>query len=314
MKSFSPEEELTTHRSEERLPEAEEALYEVLVPENEAKAIQMESFMDHYGETIIREDQKELARREATFTNDRSTKFGKLFEATVNHEIDESDLMGPNASVIVPSRYDDVVNKIDSIVEFEQDGSSSHLALAIDVTKSSKDLSKKFDGIRSHIEKGKLSRVKYFQSDAEDLKTFRGEMAGIPSVVVGADHKTVEDISNLILRSIRMRKNITESRRSGELSPATQNVIKEYSKVREALARHPLHKMVLIEITAQLQTFRNYARKHNKPQLVESYSQILRIIDGVMKEKEQQKGPTKEEDLSRDEIFSMIMDHVKLFV
>src|SRR5438309_565560 len=120
MRPLTPEELLTHHRPEERLPEAEEALYEILVPENEAKAIKIESFADHYGEDVVRRDKEYLEKLEAKFSYDRGSKFGKLFEVAVNFEIEEADLMGGNASTIVPSRFDDVANGVDTIIEFEE--------------------------------------------------------------------------------------------------------------------------------------------------------------------------------------------------
>ena len=44
--------------------------------------------------------------------------------------------LGPEATAIKSSRYDDIKNGVDNIVEFhkEEDFSSSHLALAIDET------------------------------------------------------------------------------------------------------------------------------------------------------------------------------------
>jgi hypothetical protein len=201
MRSFNPEEQLARSRSQERLPEMEEALYEVLVPETKKNAIRIEEFADLYGETAVKEDTRYVKNLETRFEKGPSAKFGELFEAIIDSQIEDADLMGPHASVIIPSRFDDVANGVDSIVEFEEEGATSHLALAVDVTKSSEGLKKKFERIRSSIEEGELSRVKYFKSE-----NFRGELRNVPRVVIGADHPTVENISNLLLRFIRIKK------------------------------------------------------------------------------------------------------------
>lgn len=314
MKSFSPEEELIHHRSEERLPEAEEALYEILVPENEGRAIKIESFADLYGEDVVTKDRKHLEDLEAKFTYDRGSKFGKLFEATVNFEIDDADLMGGNASTIVPSRFDDVVNGIDTIIEFEDEQSASHLALAIDVTKSSKELGKKFDRIRDSIKKGSLSRAKYFQSKSRHLKNFRGELSGVPRVVVGADHKTVEGISNLIIRFLRMQSAIKENRASKNESPIAQSLPAEFAKVRHELSTHPMQRMMLLEIRKQLSRFSSYARDNGQVKVAESHEKLLTVIDSVIHEKEGMGQVMDERDLSKDEVYTMIMEKVESFV
>jgi hypothetical protein len=151
--------------------------------------------------------------------NGAPDKFGKLFEAIIDNQIEDNDLMGPNASVIIPSRFDDIANGIDSIVEFKQRQTTSHLALAIDVTKSKESLSKKFERIRNSIKTGDLSRARYFRSKSGG---FRGELSNIPRVVVGAAHPAVEDISSLMLRLIRMKRTIAENRRFKETGPMAQ--------------------------------------------------------------------------------------------
>jgi hypothetical protein len=196
----------------ERLPEAEEALYKVLVPENEKRAIQLDEFADLYDPEIIKRDKAYVQNLEGKFnadgTPESSKKFGKLFEAIINNQIENSDLMGPRADVIVPSRFDDIANGVDSIVRFkEEKGATSHLALAIDVTRSRAEIENKFSRIRSSIEDGKLSRIKYFKS-----KNFRGELKPVARVVIGADHAVTEDISDLILSFMRMKKTIADRR------------------------------------------------------------------------------------------------------
>jgi hypothetical protein len=223
----------------ERLPEAEEALYKVLVPENEKRAIQLDEFADLYDPEIIKRDKAYVQNLEGKFnadgTPESSKKFGKLFEAIINNQIENSDLMGPRADVIVPSRFDDIANGVDSIVRFkEEKGATSHLALAIDVTRSRAEIENKFSRIRSSIEDGKLSRIKYFKS-----KNFRGELKPVARVVIGADHAVTEDISDLILSFMRMKKTIAEHRRAQNTTDTAKELPQKLSEVRKKLANHP---------------------------------------------------------------------------
>ena len=253
---------------------------EILVPETRQNAIQMEEFVDLYGEAAIKKDSLDVKNLEANFEKGPSKKFSELFEAIVASQIEDADLMGPNASVIVPSRFDDIMNGVDSIVEFEEERATSHLALAIDVTKGAEGLKKKFDKIRSSIKDGDLSRVKYFKSD-----NFRGELRNIPRVVVGADHPTVENISGLLLRFIRMQKSSAENRRVKDQSARAQNLTQELMKVRRELASHPLHGIVLIEIREQLQAFQRYAEQTGQQQVAESYRRVSAVIEDIIRKK-----------------------------
>ncbi len=306
MKSFNPEGQLARQRSQERLPEMEEALYEVLVPETKRNAIRLEEFADLYDENAIKADLRYIKNLETRFESGVSTKFGELFEAIVDSQIEDADLMGPNASVIVPSRFDDVANGVDSIVEFEEEGATSHLALAVDVTKGREGLKKKFERIRTSIEEGELSRVKYFKSE-----NFRGELRNVPRVVIGADHSTVENISDLLLRFIRMKKSIAESRKTKDQSAAAKNLPKEFAKIRAELSSHPLQGIVLTEISEQLHAFQNYAERNDQPRVAENYKKVSTVIDEIIHEKESasQAPLIKNPD---DEIFRMIMDEAKL--
>jgi hypothetical protein len=213
----TPENILRRKGSPEELAEAEEALHKLIVPENKKKAIKLEEFSGFYKDSVIARDKEFVERMTKKIAEDSSpehrigTMRGELFEAIVNSQIAESDWMGPNADVIVPSRYDDMHNHIDSIIEFErEEGGNAHLALAVDVTESQRAMEEKFQAIRESIEKGVLSQIKYFKS-----KNFRGEVSSVPRVVVGAGHEIVENVSELLLRFKRLQATVAASHKPG---------------------------------------------------------------------------------------------------
>jgi hypothetical protein len=311
MRGFNPESAFD--RSEKKLPEAEEALYQILVPQNKDKAIQLDEFADLYNPEIIKRDKNYVKDREAKFdageTPESSRKFGELFEAIINDQIENSDLMGPNADVVVPSRFDDIANGIDSIVRFkEEKGATSHLALAMDVTRSKMEIENKFSRIRSSIEDGTLSRVKYFKS-----KNFRGELKPVARVVIGADHDITEDISDLLLRFTRIKKTITENRRAQNNSEAAGELPKKLSEVRKKLAQHPLHEIVLTEIRTQLEAFQAYAQRLNKQAAADEYAKILHLITEIIEEKDVPSVIDNKEAVDSDPIFQLIVENAKEF-
>ncbi len=273
--------------SEEYFPEAAEALYAILVPENKGRAIQLKDFSDLYGEKAIEKNEayvRFVESKIASYGKQESAmqKFADLFEALVNSQIEESNWMGENANVIVPSRFDDIVGGVDSIVEFEEETSVSHLALAIDATESDMKLSEKFEKIKKSIDDGELSYIKYFRSG-----NFRGELSQVPRVVVGADRSTIKEIEELLLRFKRMQKTVSDNRKQNDQSEMARRLPAELVKIRNEIAAHPLQKIMLIEIQTQLKAFGKYAEAIGAPASIsQTYYKMLAIIDKILEEKE----------------------------
>jgi hypothetical protein len=312
MKGYNPERNFLS-ASETRLSEAQEALYPLLVPQTEARAIQMDRFRDLYD---VDKDLAYVSRMEAEFRKaderegitENSRKGGKLFESIVDYGIDEGGFLGEDATAIVASRFDDVNGGIDTFVEFEDEGMTSHLALGIDVTRNPNDVKNKFDKIRSSIDNGQLSSGKYFKSG-----NFRGELRHILRVVVGADQPTVDNISDLIVRSMRLRKSIKANEEMKNSSESASQLPAELGKVMKALAEHPLQWILLLEIKNQLEASRKRAEKKQRPGVVEVCDNILAIINKVMEDKKDVGQSVDEEMLLNDRVYQLIQQEVKSF-
>ncbi len=311
MKRFNPEGTMFSP-SAERLSESEEALYGVLVPELRARAIKMDEFRDLYGDAKVDEDKKYIETVERNFgrggESEASKKMGALFEAVVDAGIRENDFMGPDAMPIVPSRYDDIVNKVDSIVEFEEKGGGvAHVALGIDVSTSEISLARKFSAIRSSIEKGDLSTVRYFKSD-----TMRGELRPVVRVVIGADDRMVKDISDLMLRAIRMKDAIAKSRaEGGEQSEIGKRLPQDFARNRNALAEHPIQWVVLLEMKEQLEVFTSYAHSLGKERVAEECAKILHIVEKVIDDKRSEGEEIDRTAAEEDKMFQLIRSEAR---
>jgi hypothetical protein len=311
---FGPEGRMLSP-TETRLSEPQEALYPLLVPENERRAIDMNAFRDLYDVDkdmeYLRRKEAKNAERDARENNPekiRTKKSGKLFEAVVNHGIDEIGFLGPDASSTVASQYDDF-HGIDSIVEFEsEEGMTSHLALGIDVTRNARDIKEKLDNVRKDISNGKLSDAKYFKSP-----NFRGELRNIVRVVVGADQFTIDNISDLIVRKMRLNKTIEENKKSENSSESTKQLTKERGRVSTALGEHPLQWIVLFEILQELEAYQRYAEKMQKPNIVKECGKILGIINQVIADKKDVGLSPNEEALSSDRVYQLIREEIKSF-
>ncbi len=220
-------------------------------------AIEMQDFDDFYGEDGVRRDLDYVIRREQDFTasafseSEQSQKHALIFEAIFHTQAELNDWLGPEAHTIKSSRYDDIRNGVDEIVEFRSPQESpSHLALAIDVTYSN-TISEKLERIRKEIEEGRLAEIKFFNPQEGGLKN-------IPRVVVSADFRTLKKITETWLE-----------------------------KDNRVLSRHSIQLLILDEIQLQLEEFGQFAESQGKQELAWVYEKTLEIVRGIIKGKQE---------------------------
>lgn len=199
----------------------------------------------------------------------RARKLAKIFEAIIFEQTELANWFGENASTLQTSKFDDIVNKVDAVVEFKEGlMQAMHLALAMDVTISG-HFGEKFDHIKKTIDSGKLTEIKYFASEVLNI---HGRKTNVPHVVLGVDRKTLYDV-----------------------------VAKWANGDTKALADHPIQIKLLCEIETQLEAYQKYATSSEQTQLVPIYEKTLQIVRGIIAEK----GITTDDrkEALRDEVF-----------
>lgn len=299
---FSPEQNFGTPKRQEpeEFPHLTKAL-DMAERRVFANAIKEEDFIKEtaqgpYSAKDVEEDLKYLKTREQRFVEDS---WGKDFEGNrsriealekVAHAFEgvmlESDLLGwlgEGVDIIIPSRYDDVVNGVDGIAEFHNGGFFSHLALGLDVT-SSERVSGKFERITDDIKKGELTLIRYFESERMH---FKGEKRNIPRVVVGADRQTVYDLTRLWAE-----------------------------KKTHELEDHHMQIQMLSEVHHQLQAFALYARKHgkegHKETLGKIYDTTRGTVNGIIKGHVERRGEAKVRamlfEAEKDNVYRSMME------
>jgi len=248
-----------------------------------AEEIKPLSFADLYGEGEVAKDEEYVVKMEEEFerTHTPETRetqqLATIFEAVIHDNADMSEWFGPGAEAIKPSRFDDIKNGVDTIVEIQEDDrSATHFGLAIDAT-FSQDMDKKFARIRKEIDQGELAKVKYFQSEHLGI---RGELSKLPRVVVGADAKTIKELNELWLEG----------------------------KKRD-LGKHPVQFQILEEIVLQLETFRRYAEEQNQKELAIIYERTRTLVAGILREKHKQVNDSGE----RDQVYYAIQGNLSAF-
>ncbi|MHB0865665.1 MAG: hypothetical protein ACYC1Y_02065 [Minisyncoccota bacterium] len=233
-----------------KIEEAQERAKNVLADAE----VKMALFDGLYDEVALKRDEREVARLESVFDRSPSKIFGDILEAIVCEHGELSDWFGPQAQVIKSARFDDYINKIDMVVEFEDaEKRFSYLALGVDVTFGSQDLSKKFAAIRARIDSGELGEVKYFHSERQH---FTGRKRKVPQVVIGTEMERVKELGLLWMN----RKN-------------------------KELGEHPVQITILEEIVLQLETFADYARRADKDAVATIFDAELLKVRELLREK-----------------------------
>jgi hypothetical protein len=245
--------------------------------------IKPKQFSHLYDESMIEKDEALVAKRKAEFVGGRDPrketveKLAAVFEAVLHEEAELSEWLGPNVTTIKTSDFDDIVNGVDSVAEIrEGEAGTSHLAFAIDVT-FDENTEKKFERIKQEIDKGELAKVKYFFSQDTG---FMGSLNMVPRVVVGAEPKTVEELSELWLE----RNN-------------------------KVLGSHQIQFQILEEILIQLEAFEQYANRIKQFEVAGKYEKARHLIEVILSEKQ---GSLIDEGI-RDSVFESIKGNLVKF-
>ncbi len=224
---------------------------------------QMSDFINNpYTRAEVEADQARLKSREVLISKtplsgaeNEALELSRTFEASVLVGINNAGLLGKDGLAGKTLKYDDEINKVDMVVEFQSESSATQLGLATDVTFSSKPevIAKKFNSIRDRIKRGVLAEVKYFQSPHTKSNH---ALTNMPEVVIGVSRRMVEELGRLL-------------------------EIGDYT----ALAKHPSGIMILRQIELQLIKFESYAKSVNQPKVAGIYSQMLIQMQKILDEK-----------------------------
>lgn len=237
-------------------PKLKEA-YEKATEELEDERFDMESFVDHYGETAVNTDIARVEKLKAVFAADEArdpeqretNRLASILEGIISDQIYSSEWFGPGVESKPTSEFDDYVNGIDLVTIFNiKDMAQTHLGLAIDVTFSSYP-SKKIKRIKDEIRTGKMPNLKYYEDDVS-----RGEIKQVPRILlaVSADN----------------------TRRAAETWVTDKN----------GLVDSPMKAQLVMQITGQLELYRDFALQLGdaRADIAAVYDRQLRIFTDLV--------------------------------
>ncbi|MEK7082717.1 MAG: hypothetical protein AAB972_00975 [Patescibacteria group bacterium] len=260
----------------------------------EAKQISPERFRGFYDGDMIDRDlayvrrRKEEIKKGETPESEESKKLATIFEAIVHEGIERFGWLGPDASSIRSSEYDDLKG-VDGIVRFRHEGEGdAHLGLAMDVTYGS-EIKKKMDRTKEDIDNGHLAEITYFISPADEGSE-RPEYMGklqVPRVVVGLNAPVVRELAELWM----------------------------HSGNNEKIASHMAQELLAGEILAQLTYWADYAKQTGKTYIAAIYRRAAVMLERNLKLKKQQSKRDEKQSipqhLKEDRVYKTIQEYLE---
>jgi hypothetical protein len=257
-------EDQTQHQEFIKLPAAEDRAAEVIETHN-AKT-NMDDFKVLYGPEAVEADKAYVVERKEGFRADaealptderlwqeRGARLAYVLEAIV---VNQRTWLGMNADILPTSPYDNFKNGVDAILEHKFGNVYTHGGLAMDVTSSATQTSKKLLERLSQIRTGHLATVKYFHSPEAEI---RSGLSEIPAVVIGASGDTMEELINLFA-----------------------------SHEDDSLNTHPVQFQFIEQIIMQAEFFAQYAKENNVPNaaaIIAAYDKLATQMRTVRKQK-----------------------------
>lgn len=228
----------------------------------------------------LAESDEEIGRMEARDKRSQAT------EKIVTYQGEESEWFGHEAFLIKTTEYDDFVNGVDIVLEFNLENpeeigledSVHRVALAIDAT-SSQVLSQVEEKISNCVKKIRgetKSEVKYFISQVDT--DFQQPLERVVPVVVGLDAKNSNKMINLVGRLISL----------GSKKERSEQEQREYQARQAAIAEHPIQAVFLEEILFQLDLYERILRQEGiNRDLYQQIIQLQRIFENILAKKKE---------------------------
>lgn len=249
--------------------ELEEKAYGLFVLKSKQELIDLKKFAEIYSQNEIERDLGYVRKREAQFSQQEQVteKKSQILEAIITSRAELDNWFGEDSFVVKTSRFDDIANGVDVVLELVNENGVRQLALAVDVTvsKESGVVGQKLLSIKRELENGQLAGVKYFKSEAD--KEFMGPLPSLLKLVVGVDPGTLNRLMELSLN-------------------------KDY----KALRNEPVQRQLLEEMELQLRAFLNLSNISDNTK--KAIREALKHIEAIIKTKNDLLTNFREDDQS----------------
>jgi len=220
---------------------------------------------------------------------DYSKMKGEALEVIIADQIENSDWFGDESLFFRTTEYDDFINGVDAVVEFniEESNHPERISLSIDSTSctGSEIIKNKIDRNISKILNNKLE-VKYYESPVLDAdQAYTGSLKDIVPVVIGLESSNTSHLVASFSRFIQLESLVNDTKLSNNLRVTYR---KEFNSLRREIEKDPCQLVFLKEIKYQLEMYSRILTKENNPNInvkVSDVNKITKIINNILEEK-----------------------------
>lgn len=249
---------------EEHFTPAERYLEAHLVPSLEQYRPSFKDFS--YSKVEIERDQRQLQEKKNRL--EKSYRRPKILEAMM-FEMQQHNWFGEDAEIVLTSEFDDYLRGTDLVLEYEKEGKVFRLAVDVSMCGGTeRDIAGKRENIREGIEEGRLTALKYFQSEKDSAK--KGAIYEIPKVIIGMTTEDMQELSKILVQKLKQEKGSSQELSQ---SPVQIKLLREIKK----------------QLEEEIQYAEYYFKRNYRPygqRIMGRHTAILEIIDSVLAEKE----------------------------
>jgi len=242
-----------------------------------------------------------------------SKKRSEALEIIIADQIESSDWFGSDSLFFRTTEYDDLVNGVDAVVEFNigDYNNPERLALSIDSTSrtDSHTIEQKIDRNISKLFSNKLE-VKYFESPNIDTdQIYKGVLKDVVPVVIGLEASNTNNLISLFSRLIKLDKSANDTSLSNNQRTSFK---KELIQTRRKIEKDPTQLIFLREIELQLEMYTLTLTKENNPNInikVSNIQKLSEIIRNVIDEKDSLDDKPEMKLLEKDTVYNLVGYH-----
>lgn len=287
---------------------------ELILKEGEGTRLQEIDFADVYPKAEISRDRQVIETLKAKFEKDldhlspeeikrveAGKKMSEALEAIIVEEGETFNWFGKDTLVIRTTEYDDVVNGVDAVLEFEPSENDSpdervrRLALAIDASMSPEHFSvqRKISRHSEHLTRKRPPlEIKYFNSAADNYK---GKLTRVVPVVVGIEGKNTDELIDLFAQLTKL----------GNAPKQNQTAMSLYKEKIQEAENHPVQVIFLREIQEQLIYYLRLLELFQDSEADFYRTEITKLLTNIEKSLETKKD-INATNLEQDQVFCLI--------
>ncbi len=236
-------------------------------------------------------DKQKVAELKRRTSEMEKTERAVILEAILAEQIEQSEWMGGDAYTFQTTEFDDRTNHTDLVVEFERPEGARYLAIDVTTAQDKSVRAKKRERIDQEVDMGRLTSIKYFESQTDEERTQKS-LRHIPRAVIHASPETLKRITEIQYDILQKKKGANQKMAEdpvqlellGQIeSQMTEHVIRILHNFRDFKDVPPRFKNDLerlIDIVRRLPApARQAAKNFDKNEVTEIIERILEAQD-----------------------------------